>query len=99
LASRGYTVLRFTNDDVLRSLEGVLILIRHTAMARVKNGPPSLSLPRKGGGNRHTSSSRVSKVASSTAIDCALIREEEEEHSGRRFRASFPLAGEGPGGG
>jgi very-short-patch-repair endonuclease len=47
-ASRGYSVLRVTNDDVLRNLEGVLDQIRQHADA-----PPSLSLPRKGGRNEN----------------------------------------------
>jgi very-short-patch-repair endonuclease len=49
LASRGYRVLRFTNDDVLKNLEGVIMMIGQAS----KNitTPPSLSLPRKGGGN------------------------------------------------
>jgi very-short-patch-repair endonuclease len=54
LASRGYVVLRFTNDDVLSSLEGVLLTIRDVAQPRLSNAPPSLSLPRKGGGNPQT---------------------------------------------
>ena len=53
LASRGYVVLRFTNDDVLSSLEGVLLTIRDTARSQ-QDTPPSLSLPRKGGGNPQT---------------------------------------------
>src|SRR5215468_7625876 len=48
LRSRGYLILRFTNEQVLSSLEGVLIVIRDTAAARVRNAPPSLSLPLKG---------------------------------------------------
>jgi very-short-patch-repair endonuclease len=59
LASRGYTVLRFTNEQVLSSLEGVLIVIRETAAARDLLAPPSLSLPRKGGGNPQTSAEQV----------------------------------------
>jgi very-short-patch-repair endonuclease len=46
LASRGYAVLRFTNDDVRSSLEGVLLTIRDAARARLNNAPPSLSLAR-----------------------------------------------------
>jgi very-short-patch-repair endonuclease len=46
LASRGYQVLRFTNQDVLSNLEGVLIIIREAAAARTRGGTPSLSLPR-----------------------------------------------------
>ena len=46
--ARGYRVLRFTNDDVLKSLEGVVVSIAEAAEQVV---PPSLTLPRKGGGN------------------------------------------------
>jgi very-short-patch-repair endonuclease len=56
LATRGYAVLRFTNKDVLSNLEGVVTVIRETAGTRLAT-PPSLSLPRKGGGNPQTSSS------------------------------------------
>jgi very-short-patch-repair endonuclease len=58
LAARGYVVLRFTNRDVLSNLEGVVTVIRETAKAR-QDAPPSLSLPRKGGGNPQTTSSPV----------------------------------------
>jgi very-short-patch-repair endonuclease len=47
-ASRGYRVLRFANDDVLKNLEGVVITI---GLAVGRTAPPSLTLPRKGGGN------------------------------------------------
>jgi very-short-patch-repair endonuclease len=47
-ASRGYRVLRFTNDDVTRNLEGVVVAI---GLAAEQAAPPSLTLPRKGGGN------------------------------------------------
>jgi|SRR5262252_6356195 very-short-patch-repair endonuclease len=53
LASRGYVVLRFLNRDVLSNLEGVVTVIRETAKPRLGR-PPSLSLPRKGGGNPHS---------------------------------------------
>src|SRR5665647_209261 len=46
--SRGYRVLRFTNDDVMKNLEGVVIAIRQAAE---QAAPLSLTLPRKGGGN------------------------------------------------
>jgi very-short-patch-repair endonuclease len=46
--SRGYHVLRFTNDDVMKNLEGVVIAIRQAAE---QAAPLSLTLPRKGGGN------------------------------------------------
>ena len=48
LVSRGYRVLRFTNDDVMKNLEGVLLAIQQAAE---QAAPLSLTLPRKGGGN------------------------------------------------
>jgi very-short-patch-repair endonuclease len=50
-ASQGYVVLRFSNEEVLTSLEGVLEVIRQTATPRLPV-PPSLTFPHKGGGNR-----------------------------------------------
>jgi very-short-patch-repair endonuclease len=50
--SQGYAVLRFTNDQVLSNLMGVVESIREAASAQ--NAPPSLSLPHKGGGNPQT---------------------------------------------
>jgi len=49
--SQGYTVLRFTNDEVLSNLSGVIEVIRKAALAGTCSTPPSLSLPHKGGGN------------------------------------------------
>ena len=49
LESQGYTVLRFTNDQVFRELEGIVHVILEAARKRI--APPSLSLPHKGGGN------------------------------------------------
>jgi very-short-patch-repair endonuclease len=46
--SRGYRVLRFANDEVMRNLEGVSLAILQAAE---QAAPPSLALPRKGGGN------------------------------------------------
>jgi very-short-patch-repair endonuclease len=62
LGSRGFQILRFTDSDVLSSLEGVLTVIRDTATKRMRSAPPSLSLPRKGGGNPQTSAGRVATV-------------------------------------
>jgi very-short-patch-repair endonuclease len=42
-ASRGYRVLRFTNDDVMKNLEGVVLAIDQAAALVA---PPSLTLPR-----------------------------------------------------
>jgi very-short-patch-repair endonuclease len=47
-ASRRYRVLRFTNEDVTKNLEGVALAILQAAEL---GAPPSLTLPRKGGGN------------------------------------------------
>jgi very-short-patch-repair endonuclease len=44
LASKGYRVLRFWNDDVLRNTEGVMLTIRKT-LNELCGGPP-LTPPR-----------------------------------------------------
>jgi very-short-patch-repair endonuclease len=64
LLSQGYVVLRFTNDQVLKELEGVVAVIHSTAAERDRGSPPSLSLPHKGGGNPRTSAVRVGKPPS-----------------------------------
>ncbi|KIZ47493.1 MULTISPECIES: endonuclease domain-containing protein [Rhodopseudomonas] len=51
-ASEGFAVLRFTNDQVMSDLEGVIEVVRQTARARIRSLPPSLALPHKGGGDR-----------------------------------------------
>ena len=56
-ASQGYVVLRFSNDQVITNLEGVVETIRREASARCS--PPSLSLPHKGGGNDVAAARRV----------------------------------------
>ncbi len=53
LKSAGFAVLRFTNDDVMSNLAGVVEVVRQTASAH-RNRPPSLTLPHKGGGNDGT---------------------------------------------
>jgi very-short-patch-repair endonuclease len=45
-----FQVLRFTNEQVMSNLEGVVEAIRQ-AIAQRAGGPPSLTLPHKGGGN------------------------------------------------
>jgi very-short-patch-repair endonuclease len=67
LASRGFAVLRFADSDVLANLEGVLTVIRETASDRI-GSPPSLSLPRKGGGNPHTSTARAARVRGANGV-------------------------------
>jgi very-short-patch-repair endonuclease len=64
LVSRGYVVQRFTNNDVMSNLEGVLLSIRDTASVRLPGAPPSLSLPRKGGGNPQATASQVASPPS-----------------------------------
>jgi very-short-patch-repair endonuclease len=54
-ASRGYRALRFTNDDVMKNLEGVVVAIRQAAE---QAAPPTLALPRKGGGNTSADGAR-----------------------------------------
>jgi very-short-patch-repair endonuclease len=63
-ASRGYRVLRFTNDDVMRNLEGVSLVILEAAE---QAAPPSLALPREGGGN--TSADVADRTADSLQGD------------------------------
>ena len=58
--SRGYRMLRFTNDDVMKNLEGVALAILQAAEP---GAPPSLTLPRKGGGNGESGASDDSTVA------------------------------------
>src|ERR1700682_6813684 len=47
-ASRGYRVLRFTNDDVMKNLEGVVVAIGQGA-GRASPPPPHPPPPRGGG--------------------------------------------------
>ena len=48
LRGEGFRILRFWNNDVLKSLDGVL---ERVAEALREPLPPSLTLPRKGGGD------------------------------------------------
>jgi very-short-patch-repair endonuclease len=49
--SEGFHVLRFTNEQVMSNLEGVVEAIRQVASSRVSGSPPSPTLPHKGGGS------------------------------------------------
>jgi very-short-patch-repair endonuclease len=49
--AEGFCVLRFSNEQVMTNLEGVLETIRGIATARASGSPPSLTLPHEGGGN------------------------------------------------
>src|SRR5229473_2635955 len=45
--AEGFQVLRFTNEQVMSNLEGVVEVIRQTAASRTCGSPPSLTLPHK----------------------------------------------------
>ena len=60
--SEGYKVLRFTNEEVLTNLSGVVETIRNTASPCLGSVPLSLSLPHKGGGNLKTTTEEAGKV-------------------------------------
>ena len=49
-ASQGYAVPRFSDEQVLKNLEGVIELIRERASTRLKKAPPSLPSPTRGEG-------------------------------------------------
>jgi len=54
-ASQGYRVIRFTNNDVMKDLEGVVAMI---ATVAAEPSPPSLTLPHKGGGDSQDDGAR-----------------------------------------
>jgi very-short-patch-repair endonuclease len=70
-ASRGYRVLRFTNDDVMKNLEGVVIAI---GLAAEQAAPPSLTLPRKGGGNASIDGSCETSNDTGGEVVIALVK-------------------------
>ena len=55
--SEGFQVLRFTNEQVMSNLEGVVETIRQTAANRARGLPLSPALPHKGGGSSDTAAS------------------------------------------
>jgi very-short-patch-repair endonuclease len=63
-ASEGFHVLRFTNEQVMSNLEGVVEVIRQAASSRASGSPPSLPLPQKGGGNGDVSASITQNTSS-----------------------------------
>jgi very-short-patch-repair endonuclease len=69
--SQGYSVLRFTNEDVLTNLSGVVDAIRNTAKSSPNQAPLSLSLPHKGGGNAQTTAEQAARSANR---DCGTSR-------------------------
>jgi very-short-patch-repair endonuclease len=63
-ASEGFQVLRFTNEQVMSNLEGVVQAIRQAASSRTSGSPPSPTLPHKGGGSRNASVSMTENTDS-----------------------------------
>jgi very-short-patch-repair endonuclease len=63
--SEGFQVLRFTNEQVMSNLEGIVETIRQTAANRLRGLPLSPALPHKGGGSRDTTAS-VTPTTSNT---------------------------------
>jgi very-short-patch-repair endonuclease len=61
LATEGFRVLRFTNEQVMSNLEGVVEAIREATTSGASGSPPSLTLPHKGGGNGEGSASITEK--------------------------------------
>jgi very-short-patch-repair endonuclease len=55
--SEGFQVLRFTNQQVMSNLEGVVETIRQAATDHLRGLPLSPPLPHKGGGRRNTAAS------------------------------------------
>ena len=61
-ASQGFAVLRFTNDDVIKNLEGDVTAIRETAQARLPRSQHTpLPNPPPQGGRERTAPSRTAK--------------------------------------
>src|SRR6266403_2587503 len=60
--SKGFQVLRFTNDQVMSNLEGVVETIRQAAASRASGLPPSPTLPHKGGGSGEESANITKNV-------------------------------------
>ena len=57
LTAEGFRVLRFTNEQVMSNLEGVVAGIREATSAGACGSPPSLPLPHKGGWNGESGAS------------------------------------------
>ena len=55
--SEGFQTLRFTNEQVMSNLEGVVEAIRQAAASRASGLPLSPTLPHKGGGSGEDSAS------------------------------------------
>jgi very-short-patch-repair endonuclease len=57
LKSEGFRVLRFTNEQVMSNLEGVVEAIRQAILFGASGSPPSPTLPHKGEGSSATAAS------------------------------------------
>jgi very-short-patch-repair endonuclease len=62
-AGEGFQVLRFTNEQVMSNLQGVVEAIRQAAAPSASGSPPSLPLPHKGGGNGETGANVVENTS------------------------------------
>jgi very-short-patch-repair endonuclease len=62
--ANGFRVLRFTNEQVMSNLEGVVELVRQAAAGRASGSPPSPPLPHTGGGSDETAN--IANDASNT---------------------------------
>jgi very-short-patch-repair endonuclease len=61
-AAQGFAVLRFTNDDVMKNLEGVVTVIRETTQSRLpRSQHTALPNPPPQGGREQTAPSRAVK--------------------------------------
>ena len=63
--SEGFQILRFTNEQVMSNLEGVVEMIRQAAIDRLRGLPLSPALPHKGGGSRDTNAT-ITQTTSNT---------------------------------
>jgi very-short-patch-repair endonuclease len=66
-AEQGFEVLRFTNEQVMSNLEGVVEAIRQAIAQRAGGSPPSPTLPHKGGGSGETGAS-LQQITNDTTI-------------------------------
>jgi very-short-patch-repair endonuclease len=61
--SEGFQILRFSNEQVMSNLEGVVELIRQATASRASGLPPSPTLPHKGGGSGEDSANIVKNTS------------------------------------
>ena len=61
-ATQGFQTLRFTNDQAMSNLEGVVEAIRQAIKHRACGLPPSPALPHKGGGSGESEPSSIDRT-------------------------------------